>query len=388
MFCTPCVRVMMICATAGALMMTNMLAGNLVMAESSMLYFVTGKGPKGSGIYRAAFDSKTGKFGTLELAIKTKATSSLAFSPKGDVVYTCGRSDLSNQPEGVVAAFGIDEGGVMSALGELPTGGNGPCYVETTSDGLFGLAANYGGGSVAAFSIAEDGSLDQRIFFEKYTHASGVVKDRQGEAHAHQFREIPGTDVLIVNDLGADQIRLYDLNREQQTVTPHALPMIQAQPGDGPRHVDFLKVGGKLVGYVLNELANTVTSYYVDDEGPHVLQTVELLPDDFTDFSKAAEVRVHPSKKFLYATNRGLETVVAFQIGSNTGLLELVEREPTGGKHCRHVQFDPTGNFLIVANQEGGPIVVMSINPEDGSLTATGETLALDGVPCTRFRPQ
>lgn len=362
--------------------------------ESATLYFITGKGPQGSGIYRADFDSTTGQFGELTLATKTSASASIAFAPDGKTVYTCGKSNVKNETNTAACAYRIDQDGQFEALNELSTGGAGPCYIETTADGKFALVANYSGGSAIAYAINDDGSLDDEIFFEQYEGASQANPKRQEKAHAHQFREIPGTNLLVVNDLGTDKIYLYQLDRQNKKIQPAQVPSVSTQPGDGPRHIDFLNPDdGRIVCYGLNELASTLTTYHLHNATNTAFniepgKTVPMLPADYTQPNTAAEVRVHPNGKFVYASNRGLNTIAVYAIDPTSSELTFVEREPTGGEHCRHFQFDPTGKFLIVANQNGGPIVVKKINPNDGTLSDTGESLALDGVGCSRFRPE
>ena len=360
----------------------------LSAGESNMLYFVTGKGPEDSGIYRAEFDPETGKFGKLELARKTQASASIAFSPDGKYVYTCGTSNIKIEKGSSACAYRIQDDGALELLNELTTGGAGPCYIETTADGKFALVANYSGGSAIAYSIADDGSLEKQIFFEQYEGASKADPKRQEKAHAHQFREIPGTDTLVVNDLGTDKIMVYHLDRKAKTITPAKTPYISTKPGDGPRHIDFLKLKSHIVCYGLNELASTLTTYHLRDGKLEVGMTVPMLPADYKKQNTAAEVRVHPNGKFVYATNRGHNSIAVYSVDPETGELTFVEREPTGGDHCRHFQFDPTRKFMLVANQNGGPIVVKTISDKDGSLTDTGETLDLNGVGCSRFRPE
>ena len=132
-------------------------ASLLHAGESNTLYFVTAKGPEGSGIYRSEFDSKTGQFGPLELAIQTNASASIAFSPDGNTVYTCGKSNIKNDTGTSACAYRIGQDGKLTKLSELSTGGAGPCYIETSSDGKFALVANYSGGSAIAYSINGDG---------------------------------------------------------------------------------------------------------------------------------------------------------------------------------------------------------------------------------------
>jgi 6-phosphogluconolactonase len=138
--------------------------------------------------------------------------------------------------------------------------------------------------------------------------------------------------------------------------------------------------------YVLGELASTVTVLAVD--GPEKfrsVQSVPMLPTGFSGRNDAAEIEIHPGGKFLYASNRGHDSIVGYAIDAASGKLTQVQDVPTGGKEPRHFAIDPTGTFLFAENQNTNTIVEFRIDPATGKLTATGETLTVPSPICLSF---
>ena len=159
------------------------------------------------------------------------------------------------------------------------------------------------------------------------------------------------------------------------------------EPGSGPRHLAWHPSGRYL--YAVNELASTVTAFRYDprDGTPVSLQTVTTLPDGFSGTSTAAEVVVSPDGRFLYASNRGDDSIAVFQIDATSGLLAPSGRHPTGGRSPRHFAIDPSGNWLLAANQESGSIVVFRLDRSTGRLTPVGRPLAISKPVCVLFAP-
>ncbi|RPJ49092.1 MAG: lactonase family protein, partial [Chloroflexi bacterium] len=180
-------------------------------------------------------------------------------------------------------------------------------------------------------------------------------------------------------------VMLYDLDADKGTLTPHTVPALKLAPGSGPRHMTFSPDGRSL--YVLNELLSSVTSYRFDPAAGtfQEIETLPLLPADFTGKNTSADIRIRPDGKFLYASNRGHDSITIFSIDPATGKLSLVGHEPTQGKTPRNFTIDPTGKYLLVANQDSNSIVTFKIDPESGKLTATGQTTEVAAPVCLKF---
>jgi 6-phosphogluconolactonase len=286
-----------------------------------------------------------------------------------------------------VSAYAIDAAsGKLTFLNEQSSGGAGPCHVILDRSGKNVLVANYDGGSIECLSVQPDGNLGGATAFFQNT-GKGVRPDRQEGPHAHCMALDPANRFAFACDLGLDKIFAYQFNAGNGTMTPAATAFTTTAPGAGPRHLVFHPDGRQ--AYVLNELTNTIVRYAYNPARGVLTekQTVALLPSDFTAFSKAAEIAVHPAGKFLYGSNRGHDSIAVFSIAPAGGDLTLVERVPTQGKNPRDFTIDPSGKLLFAANQDSDNIVIFNIDQNTGKLTPSGKTLSCPAPVCVKFVP-
>jgi 6-phosphogluconolactonase len=202
---------------------------------------------------------------------------------------------------------------------------------------------------------------------------SGPNKERQEGPHAHYIAASDDNRFVFVVDLGLDEVVVYRFDPANGSLTPNDPPFVKLAPGAGPRHLAF-HPNGKFA-YVLNEVNSTVTAFAYDSKNGlfSPLQTLSTIPKDFTAHNDTAEIVVHPSGKFLYASNRGHDSIVEFTIDPARGTLTLAEDFPAEGKTPRNFALDPTGKFLLAANQESNNIVVFRIDQSTGALSASGQ---------------
>lgn len=340
------------------------------------------------GIQLFRFDSATGKLTADGLAGEAVNPSYVNLHPSGKYLYSVSEvSSLSGQRSGGVSAFSIDRTtGRLSKLNSVLSRGTGPCFVRTDATGKMALVANYGSGSVAALPIKADGSLGEAVGFDQH-RGSGANKARQEGPHAHSANFSPDNRFAIVADLGTDRLYVYKIDPATAGLSPHDPPFFQTAPGAGPRHFAF-HPNGKWA-YVINEIDCTLAAM-TWDRGRGVLaglQTVSTLPAGVRDPGySTAEVVVHPSGEFLYGSNRGHDTLALFTIGKD-GRLTPAGHTPTQGKVPRNFNLDPTGKWLIVANQESGNLVVFAIAAKSGKLTPTGQIVPAGAPVCVKFLP-
>ena len=156
-------------------------------------------------------------------------------------------------------------------------------------------------------------------------------------------------------------------------------------PGEGPRHIAFHPNGNCL--FLMNELGNTVESYSYNAESGEIRQIskVSSLPTDFNSSNLGADIHVHPNGKFLYASNRGHDSIAIFSIDQKSGKIEVVGHQSTLGNHPRNFTINPSGAFLLVANKDSNNIVIFNINKETGSLTPNGEYVEVSQPVCVSF---
>jgi len=346
----------------------------------------TEEGSKSKGIYAYRFDEDANQITSLGLAAETTNPSFVALHPNGKFLYAVNEVQNYKGPNsGGVSAFSIDRAtGKLTFLNEVPSRGADPCYIMVDKAGKYVLVANYTGGSVAAFPVLADGKLGEASEFVQHT-GHGADSKRQEGPHAHSIDLSPDNRFAFVDDLGLDELKVYKYDAAKGSLTPNSPPFAKLDPGAGPRHF-VLHPSGKFA-YVVAEMASTVTAFSVDlNKGTlQRLQTLSTLPKDFSGENDDAEVHVHPSGKFLYASNRGHDSIAVFAIDPQKGTLTQIEDVPTQGKIPRSFEIDPTGNFLFAENQKSDNIVVFRIDAKTGRLTPTGKVLDVGSPVDVKF---
>jgi 6-phosphogluconolactonase len=348
----------------------------------------TENGSTGKGIYVYRYDARTGKMTPAGLAAQTMNPSFLVIHPNHKFLYAVNETDdYQGKKSGAVSAFAIDRAtGKLKLLNQMATGGGGPCYINVDKSGKYVFVANYDGGSVAAFPVLEDGRLGEASAFIQH-EGHGTDPKRQEAPHAHSIDPSPDNHFVIVDDLGLNETIIYKFSDANGSLTLNQPPFAKADPGAGPRHFAF-SPSGKFA-YVLHEMGSTLTAYsYNNDNGTlQSLQTISTLPKDFSTHNDAAEIEIDSSGKFLYASNRGHDSIAVFAIDPAHGTLTFVEHARTQGSSPRNFEIDPSGKFLFVGNEKSDNIAAFHIDPQSGRLKATGTLLEIPQPACIKFVP-
>jgi 6-phosphogluconolactonase len=348
----------------------------------------TQEGSTSKGIYVYRYEPGSAKVASIGLAAQTINPSFLAVHPNHRFLYAVNEvGDYKGQKSGGVSAFAIDSAtGKLTLLNEVASGGADPCYITVDKTGKFVLVANYTGGSVSVFPILKDGSLGEASAFVQHT-GHGTNPKRQEAPHAHSIDLSPDNRFAIVDDLGLDETLVYKFDSSKGSLTLNDPPFAKADAGAGPRHF-ALAPNGKFA-YVIHEMGSTVSVFDYDAAGGilHPLQTISTVPQGFSGQNEDAEIEVHPSGKFLYASNRGDDSIAVFAIDPNKGTLTPIEYVPTKGQSPRHFEIDPTGSLLFAENEKSDNIVIFRINAQTGRLTATGRVLDISQPVCVKFVP-
>jgi 6-phosphogluconolactonase len=355
-------------------------------AQGQYLVYVGTYTDHGSkGIYSYRFDSSTGKLSSLSLAAETTEPSFLAIDSSGRFLYAANEiADYGGQSTGAASAFAIQpETGKLSFLNQVSSRGAAPAHITLDRTGRCALVSNYTAGSVAVFPVLKDGRLGEASSFVQHK-GSSVNPERQKGPHAHAIALSPDNRFAAVADLGLDELLVYSFDSTKGTLGANP-QIVKSAPGAGPRHLAFSSDGRFL--YVINELQSTVVtySYHAATGVLHELQTIPTLPKTFRGNSTAAEIEIHPSGKFLFASNRGDDSIAVFAIDPGTGTLTNVENDPISGKTPRNFAIDPTGSWLLAANQDSNNIVVFRIDQRTGHLTPTGDVFQAPSPTCLKF---
>jgi 6-phosphogluconolactonase len=326
------------------------------------------------GIYSFRFEPGTGHLTPVGVAAEARDPSFVAIAANEKHLYAVNElPTFEGKSSGAVTSYSLDrKSGKLTQLNQVPSGGADPCYISFDNTGKYALVANYTGGSVATFPISSDGRLGPASAFVQHT-GSGPNRERQEGPHAHYIATSADNRFAFVVDLGLDEVVIYRFNSTTGSLTPNNPPFVKLDPGSGPRHLAF-HPNGKFA-YVLSEVKSTVTAFAYDAKNGSftTLQTLSTIPSDFTAHNDTAEIVVHPSGKFLYASNRGRDSIAVFAIDAGKGTLTPAGDFSTKGKTPRNFALDPTGNFLLAANQESNNIVVFRIDRATGALTPAGQ---------------
>ena len=336
------------------------------------------------GIYAFRYDAAAGHFEPLGLAAESKNPSFLAGSSDGKFLYAVNElSEFEGKKSGAVSAFRVDAStGKLGFLNEVASRGADPCYIAFDKSGHYLLVANYSGGNVAVFPVDPEGKVKEAAGCAQHA-GSGENKERQEGPHAHWIETTADNRYALAADLGSDELIVYRFDEKSGALTANDTPFAKVAGGSGPRHAAFSR-DGKFV-YLLNEMKGTVIVFRFDRGNLTEVQNISSLPKDFSGNNDAAELVMHPSGKFLYASNRGEDAIVVFRVDQSKGTLEVVEHAPTQGKTPRSFAIDPTGKLLLAANQNSNNIVIFRIDASTGRLTSTGQKLDAASPVCVVF---
>jgi len=346
------------------------------------------------GVYEALWNPATGKFGTLRLAAKATRPAFLAQS--GRFLYVV---DEINGPDGTVTAYARKHNGTLHKLNKVTTKGFGPAYISVHPSGRAAYVANYAGGSITSFAILPDGRLTEPVIHLQYA-GHGPNAARQAAPHAHSAVVSPDGNFLLINDLGLDQIHIYRIDAgDPSKITENST--WHGTPGAGSRHLAFApNIAGECTGdcnfttyavafeqgweshtvYNINEMASTIDTLAWDAKAGTLTtigSPVSTLPADFKGVSTCAEIAVSSDGRFVYASNRGDDSIAVLSVDPQDSSLTLQQRISTQGKTPRHFTLSPDERWLIAANQDSASVVVFQRDGKSGALTSTGYSITV-----------
>jgi 6-phosphogluconolactonase len=365
---------------------------SMTTASSYFIYVGTYTGTTSKGIYGFRFDPKTGQFTSTGLVAELPNPSWLVTDPQHRFLYAA--TEMGPEPgaddykkNGSISAYSINaKTGALTFLNKVDAGGGGSCHLVVDKTGKVLFVANYGSGNDASFAIKADGSIGERTGFDQHS-GSSIDPARQTGPHAHAVVLSPDNRFLFVPDLGLDQIKIYRVDAAKGTFTPNDPPFATVKAGLGPRHFTFGH--GAKFAYTLCEMGSSVAVFAYDPAKGSLtpLQTISTLPSGFKGEDNSAEIEVDRSGRFLYASNRGSDTITVFAIDPVKGTLTKVQVEPTQGKIPRNFAIDPTGKYLVAANQNSDKMVVFDVDQNNGQLKPAGQVLSVPAPVSILFVP-
>ncbi len=323
-------------------------------------------GTYSGAIYRSSLNL-AGTLGPAGTAISTGDPSFLALTPDRKFLYAV------NEGAGAVVAFSVNPtNGNLAILNQMPSNGSSPAYIAVDRSGKNVIVANYGGGSVTVFPIQTNGRL---------AAATSHIQHPGTSPHPHCVTMDASNHFAFVCDKGLDQIRSYILDPVAGTLTTNATLITPVAAGSGPRHMAFEPQYQR--AYVICETSSTVIGFNYDATNGLLasFQTISTLPPAGFTGNTGAEIAVHPSGKFVYASNRGYNTIVVYSVSPEDGHLTQVQQQTTGTTP-RNFAVDPTGAYCMAAGQDSSDIRLYSINLQNGQLKDTGKRLSVSAPVC------
>ena len=358
-------------------LLSSVLFTALSQAQNDAYVFISSVGEKSkAGISIFKLNAETG---TLALQLQDRTVSQtgyLSLSPDGKYLYAIDRE--------FIHAFKVSEDAArMGYLNKSAIAGRGPCHISIDRHGAQAFVANYGGGQVLSYQIESDGSIGKLLDSVQHVMGSKVDPKRQEAPHPHMAYATPAQDRLVVPDLGADQIYIYQIDPQSGKLQKAKRSGI-SPPGAGPRH--FTLHPTKDFGYAINELSGSVTAYkYSPKNGKlKAKQTITSLDPANTTTNKSADIHITPNGQYLYASNRGPNTIAAFEINQKKGTLISRGSFSCGGDWPRAFGIDPSGRYLIVANKNSDNLVVFEIDYLTGALKEKMQ-VEVSAPQCVKF---
>lgn len=350
------------------------LPGALGLAQAApggRVYFGTYTRGISKGIYTAAFNERTGELSAPELAAEARNASFLipGRGPGKGCLYA-----VSETPQGRVMAYRRRPDQTLDLIGEVSSEGAAPCHLDLNPLGTHLAVANYSSGSFVSYRVKPDGSLSAAVTVMSHEGKS-LNPRRQEGPHAHSANFFDEGRLALCCDLGTDQVRVYGVGRDARLTLQR---YIAVPPGSGPRHL--VRQRGTL--YVLSELTSNIHVLPWTPD-PKLAQTITTLPAGFAGNNTTAELLPHPNGKFLYASNRGHNSIAAFGI-DGAGRLQALGHFSCG-KTPRSFAIHRSGNWLITAHQDADSAQVFAVDPRTGALTAKGAPVTVGAPVCVQF---
>ncbi|SDR76510.1 lactonase family protein [Gramella sp. MAR_2010_147] len=327
---------------------------------------------KAKGIYLVNQNSDTG-------ALEFKGTVAEVVNPSfvkvgrmGKYLFAVSELGANDGANGFIYSYEILKDGMLKQISKNSSGSYAPCHIALDRSGKYVFVSNYVGGVVMSYKINEDGSLapNQKINLKN-----------PDKSHAHSVKISGDNRYAYIADLGNDKIWIFEFR--EGSLTPHEQQFVDLEKGAGPRHMSFAKNGS--FAYSINELNSSISVFEVlKNGGLRLIQNISSLPASFKQRNSAADIRMHPSGKFIYASNRGHDSIAIFKI-EDSGKLTNIDFVPVAGKTPRNFTLSPYGKYLYAASQDTGNVTIYKINPDNGKLKPQEPVFEIKTPVCLEF---
>jgi 6-phosphogluconolactonase len=329
------------------------------------------------GIYTFILDTEARQITDVKLAAELDNPTYLTISNDNRYLYAVTKEGEN----GGVASFTIDESGELQAINSQVLAGSPPCHVSVDRQNHHLFSANYHKGSVESYLIhKENGTVQPPASIMK--HEGSGPDPRQEKPHTHYAGLTPDEKYLAVVELGIDALIIYKVNEDATLTNVHLLPL---KAGSGPRHITFHPNGQ--FAYIMTEFSSEVIVLGYNPENGHFTekQYISTLPSDFTENNQGSAIHISSDGRFVYAGNRGHNSIAVFSVNQENGELSFVELASSAGDWPRDFNFDPTEKFIVGSNQESNNLVLYSRDVQTGKLTLLQSDITVGHPVCIKF---
>jgi 6-phosphogluconolactonase len=333
---------------------------SLKTIKETTFYVGTYTKNESKGIYKYSI-SKDGKLKNIGVVATITNPSFLAKSKDNKTLFAV--SEIDENGTGFVHSYEIKKD-ALQFINKQESGGAHPCFIAV-NEANYIITANYTGGNVGLLKATENGKIAPISFVQQHT-GKGTT-ERQTAPHAHSTWFHPTKNEIISVDLGTNELWFSKLDTTKNELIYTPQKKLKMLDGAGPRHLTF-HPNNKWI-YVLNELNNTVSLVKETNNAYFIIASITTLPKGFSTDSKAADIHISKDGKFLYASNRGAQSIAIFKVNSANGSLTSIGYTPVLGANPRNFSLSPNEEFLLVANQDTNNIISFKRNPSSGALT-------------------
>lgn len=323
--------------------------------KETIFYVGTYTEGNSEGVYKYSLKDD-GEIHSIGLSVKTENPSFIAKSSDGKYLLA-----VSEKEVGIVKSFKII-GDNLQFISKSSSGGAHPCFITSNNKGYV-LVANYTSGNIGLLKLSLEGRLSNLLDVQQ--HSGKGITFRQRTPHAHSVWFDPGNENIISIDLGTDELIFSFIDSIKQKLIPTIQNKLKIEPGAGPRHLTFHP--NKKWIYIINELNSSVSLVKNKNNNYYLDSSISTLPKEYIEENICAEIHLSNDGKFIYASNRGHNSIAVFSIGTS-GKLKLLEHESTRGDGPRNFKLSPDNNFMIVANQYTDNLVSFRRNTKTGGL--------------------
>ncbi|MDN3594470.1 lactonase family protein [Zunongwangia endophytica] len=330
---------------------------------------------KADGILTIKQDPETGNISLDKTMAEVINPSFVKLTSDNKYLYAVSELGDKDGASGFIHSFQVRENDSLYEVDKVSTEAYAPCHIEIDKTNKFAFVSNYMGGVVVMYRIQQDGSL------EKHQQLNMPNSEK---SHTHSVSISEDNKHVYICDLGLDKIWIYDLDAKDKTIKKNEMESVSLTKGAGPRHFTFSK--DQKFAYSMNELNSTISVFKVEKNGGlNLINSVSSIPEDFTEDNSGADIHISPSGDYLYASNRGHNSIAIFKINKENGKIEHIGFESTNGKTPRNFAISEDGSYLYAANQDSGDIQSYKIDETTGKLDALGDPTAVPTPVCIEF---